>query len=336
MRQYTIKDIAIQLNLSPSTVSRALHKHPDISEETRQKVLDVAKELEYQPNPFARGLKKNQSKIIGVIVPQVKHFFFAAIMSGITDVAYKSGFAVMICQSNEREEREIINIQTLISQRISGMLVSLSQMTNSTDHFQLVIRLNIPVVFFDRVPEKEIASTVVVDDYEGALNAVEYLIKRGYRRIAHLAGPQTLSIGHSRFNGYVDALARHNIPFDEELVVYGGLNEEDGVIGFQALKNHFKKLPDAIFTVNDPVAIGVFTQLKEHHYRIPEDVAILGFSDNPIASLIEPPLTTVRQPAYEIGRSAATLLIRQIENEEQDAKPEKIVLKTELIIRKST
>jgi DNA-binding LacI/PurR family transcriptional regulator len=336
MRQYTIKDIAIQLNLSPSTVSRALHKHPDISEETRQKVLDVAKELEYQPNPFARGLKKNQSKIIGVIVPQVKHFFFAAIMSGITDVAYKSGFAVMICQSNEREEREIINIQTLISQRVSGMLVSLSQMTNSTDHFQLVIRLNIPVVFFDRVPEKEIASTVVVDDYEGALNAVEYLIKRGYRRIAHLAGPQTLSIGHSRFNGYVDALAKHNIPFNEELVVYGGLNEEDGAMGFQALKDHFKKLPDAIFTVNDPVAIGVFTQLKEHHYRIPEDVALLGFSDNPIASLIEPPLTTVRQPAYEIGRSAATLLIRQIEKEEQDAKPEKVVLKTELIIRKST
>ena len=336
MRQYTIKDIALQLNLSPSTVSRALHKHPDISDETRQKVLTVAKELEYQPNLFARGLKKNTSRIIGVIVPQVKHFFFAAIMGGITDVAYKSGFAVMICQSNEKEERETINIQTLIAQRVSGMLVSLSQKTSSTDHFQQVIKLNIPVVFFDRVPEDIEACSVVVNDYEGAFQAVEHLIQRGYRRIAHLAGPKTLSIGISRLEGYRDALKKHGFAFKDELVVYGGMNEEDGVAGFFELKKRFQTMPDAIFAVNDPVAIGLYTELKENQYRIPQDVALVGFSDNPIASLIDPPLTTVRQPAYDIGRCAANLLIKQIQKEDQVFKPEKIVLTTELIVRKST
>jgi len=336
MSQTTIKDIAAKLNISPSTVSRALHNHPKVTDETKRKVREMAKTLNYHPDSVARSLKKQSSNIIGVIVPQVKHYFFAAIMSGITDIAYKAGYTVMIFQSNEDYHREVMNTRAVISQRAAGLLVSLSRPTHNYAHFEELLARGIPLVFFDRVCHELEANKVIVDDFDGAMQATEHLIERGYRRIAHLAGPQNLSIGKERLAGYRTALEKNNRPYCEELVVIGGLNEEDGMSGFLELLQKSDEKPDALFAVTDPVAIGAYTKMKEQKIRIPTDIALVGFSDSPIASLIDPPLSTVRQPAYEIGVAAAKLLLQQIENKSPENFPETIVLKTELIIRQSS
>ncbi|MCK4689585.1 MAG: LacI family DNA-binding transcriptional regulator, partial [Candidatus Marinimicrobia bacterium] len=234
-RQVTIKDIAKKLNISPSTVSRALRDHPDISTQTKKRVNSLAEELDYQPDSIAQSLKKRRTNLIGVIVPEIKHNFFSAAISGIEEVAYRAGYAIIVSQSNESYDRECVNVRALISNRVAGLLISISQTTEISDHFKLLERQGIPFVFFDRVCEDIEASKVVVDDFHGAFKAVEHLINSGYKRIAHLAGPKHLSISQCRLNGYLSALKKHEIPYDENLIVHGGLNEEDGIKGFQKL-----------------------------------------------------------------------------------------------------
>lgn len=336
MAQPTIKDIAKTLGLSPSTVSRALNDHPDISRETKQKVQETAEALDYHPNSVAQSLQSRRSNIIGVVVPQVKHVFFAQIMAGITDIAHEAGYTVMICQSNDDYAREELNIKALISQRVAGLLISISQSTDMWEHFDYLIKRGIPLVFFDRVSEKVQASKVVVDDFEGAFHAVEFLIERGYRKIAHLGGPDFLNISQDRYKGYEAALKKHGLLFDPRMVLHIGLNEEHGVEGMARLLQQAPERPDAVFCVDDPVAIGAYSHLRSVGLHIPGDVALVGFSDNPIASLVDPPLTTVRQPAYEIGRRATELLLEQLKSDEAGRKPRREILKTELIIRQST
>lgn len=333
-RQVTIKDIAKKLNISPSTVSRALHDHPDISTQTKEVINSLAEELDYQPDSIAQSLKKRRTNLIGVIVPEIKHNFFSAAISGIEEVAYRAGYAIIVSQSNESYDRECVNVRALISNRVAGLLISISQTTEISDHFKLLERQGIPFVFFDRVCEDIEASKVVVDDFHGAFKAVEHLINSGYKRIAHLAGPTHLSISQQRYNGYLSALNKYKIQYNENYVVHGGLNEEDGIKGFQKLLK-LDQLPDALFAVNDPVAIGAFEKIKEHGLKIPGDIALVGFSNNPITRLVEPSLTTVSQPAYKVGKVAAELLIEQIKSGENFI-PRKEVLKTELIIRNST
>ena len=335
MAQPTIKDIAKKLGLSPSTVSRALNDHPDISKETKRRVQEISDELDYHPNSIAQSLQSKRSNIIGVVVPQVKHVFFAEIMAGITDIAHDAGYTVMICQSNDDYEREELNLKALISQHVAGLLISISQSTEGSEHFDQLIKRNIPIVFFDRVSDLVEASKVVVNDFEGALKAVEYLIQKGYRRIAHLGGPKFLNISKNRYNGYETALKKHGLPIDEELILHNGLNEEHGVEGMLRLLEQVAVSPDAVFCVNDPVAIGAYTVIRKKGLQIPNDVALIGFSDNPIASLVDPPLTTVRQPAYDIGRRATELLLEQLKQDADDMHPRREVLKTELIIRQS-
>jgi len=333
-RPVTIKDIAKQLNISPSTVSRALRDHPDISPETKKAVNNLAKELDYHPNSIAQSLQKRRTNLIGVIVPEIKHDFFSAAISGIEEIAYRAGYAIIVSQSNENYEREVVNVRALLSNRVAGLLISISQSTANSDHFKLLERQKTPFVFFDRVCEDVNTSKVVVDDFDGAYTATEHLIKKGYQRIAHLAGPKHISISKKRLEGYKSALNENNMLFDERLVVYGGFNEEEGRLGFQRLFQ-LEQMPDAIFAVNDPVAIGAFEKIKEHGFKIPEDIALVGFSNNPVTRLIEPSLTTISQPAYEVGKRAAKLLIEQIKSGENFI-PRKEVLKTELIIRNST
>ncbi|MBN1780609.1 LacI family DNA-binding transcriptional regulator [bacterium] len=332
----TIKDIASRLNISVSTVSRALRNHPDISTETKRRVIAMADELDYHPNAIAQSLKRNRTNLIGVIVPQVKHDFFATVMSGIADVAYNAGYSVMIFQSNETYEREVLNVKAVMAQRAAGFLVSISKATKNYDHFLQLVDKDIPIVFFDRGCDEIPVSQVVVDDYDGAYQLVRHLIDTGYRRIAHLAGPEYLSIGKQRLDGYRDALKEAGMPFDPALVVTGGLNEEDGLSGFNRLQEQCPQFPDAIFAVTDPVAYGVFQRLREHRYRIPDDVALAGFSDSNIASLLDPPLTTVRQPTYEIGQEAMNVLHRLIQQKQRTYRLKKYVLKTELVVREST
>jgi DNA-binding LacI/PurR family transcriptional regulator len=333
MKHTTIIDIAEKLGISASTVSRALTDHPDIKKETKEQVKKVAAELHYSPNPIARSLKSNRTTTIGVIVPEIKHDFFSSAISGIEEVAYQSGYTIIVCQSNESYEREVINTNALMQHRVAGVIVSISQNTKDGQHFQDLIRRKIPLVFFDRVCNDVLASRVVIDDYRCAFEVVTHLVQRGYKRIVHFAGPKELGICDRRWNGYVDALQQSGLALQNSSVRYGGLHEEDGYRSMDCLLKE-GMIPDAIFAVNDPVAIGAFQRIKEAGLRIPNDVALVGFSNNKITSLVDPPMTTVDQPSFEMGRKATEILISTIED--GTTEPSTIIVDAKLIVRGST
>ena len=334
MKNATIKDIARELRVSAATVSRALRDHPNISSERKESVWEVARKLNYHPDSVAQSLKSGSTQTIGVILPAIKYHFFSEALDGIEDEAFKSGYTVLVCKSNESHDREVINAEMLASKRVAGIIVSLSQDSRDTDHFSRLIRRNVPVVFFDRVPDKMKVPKVVVDDYEAAFALTEYLIGSGYRNIAHLSGPKSLLISRLRMQGYRDALKKHRLSAPKGGVLFGGLEEEDGKTEGARLLS-LSPRPDAVFAVNDPVALGVYQACKEGGVRIPQDLAVAGFSDNPISALLNPPLTSVSQPAYEIGVTAAKLLLAQI-REGKPAKSGFAVCRTRLIIREST
>jgi len=335
MGQVTIKDIARRLKLSPSTVSRALRDHPDISPATKDRIRALAVQIHYQPNNIAKSLQTRRSTTIGVIVPEIRYDFFANTISGIEEEAHRAGYSIIVAQSNERYQQEVRNTEAMIANRVAGLLVSVSQETNDAAHLESVIRQGIPMVLFDRTIDIPAAGKVVVDDHDGAYAAVAHCIRCGCRRIAHLAGSQCLSIGRHRRTGYEQALKDHGLPVDTRLVVAGGGQESDGRSGAKTLMDSTDP-PDAIFAFNDPVAIGAHVYLKETGWRIPEDIALVGFSNNPVTALIEPPLTTVNQPAHEIGRTAAGLLLKQLEDNRTALTAEIRILKTDLIVRQST
>ena len=334
MSQITIKDLAINLGLSTSTISRALHDHPDIKPETKELVRQAAIQLGYEPNIVARNLKAKYSNQIGIIVPEIKHDFFSKAISGIEEVAYKAGFTVIVSQSNEDGEREKINTNALYLHRVSGMIVSLSQTTQNIDHFKALLEKGVKIVFFDRVSEDDLDTyRVVIDDFQSSYEAVKYIISKGYKRIVHLAGPKILQNCIDRLGGYKKALEDSGLEFNENLVVYGGMHEENGIESIEKLKVNDIKF-DAVFAVNDPVAVGATLYLKRNGYKIPDDVAIVGFSNNPITEYMTPSLTTVEQPAYEMGKKAASMLISLIKGETESVE-RKVVLPARLILRES-
>ena len=335
MTNTTISDIAKKLKISASTVSRALNNHPDIKPETKEQVKKLAKRLNYSPNPIARSLKTKRTNVIGVIVPEIKHDFFASAISGIEEVAYHSGYIILVCQSNESYEREIINTNALMHQRVAGLIVSISQNTKNGNHFKQLIDRGIPLVFFDRACSDISTNKVVIDDAKSAYAAVTHLIERGHKRIAHFSGPKTLAICKQRLKGYKDALKKANLPLLDELIRYGGLHEDNG---YESMDTLLKEniIPDAIFAVNDPVAIGAFQRIKEAGLKIPKDIAIVGFSNNKITALVDPPLTTVNQPSFDMGKKATEILIEMIVKEKSNTQRKTVVLDAELVIRGST
>lgn len=332
-RESTIRDIALKLDISVSTVSRALRNMPEVNEKTRIKVLAMAEQLNYEPNRVAQSLRIKRTNTIGVIVPEVEMHFFSSIISGIQEAANRLGFNVMFCQSNESYDTELANIQALISSRVDGLLISLSRETKNPGHIHNLIEKNIPLVLFDRVFDDIKTSKVIVDDYEGAFNAVSYIVKTGCTRIAYLGGPSDMSISNYRLKGYLDALKQSNVS-QVPLVVHCENLEEGAAKEAEKLLS-LDNPPDAIFCFNDPVAIKVMQVIKEKGLQIPEQIAIVGFTDDPVSALITPSLTTVTQPSYEMGKTAAQLLIKQITAKE-DFEPETKILKTELAIRDST
>ena len=335
MENATITDIAKKLKISASTVSRALNNHPDIKKETKDQVKKLAEKLNYSPNPIARSLKTKRTNVIGVIVPEIKHDFFSSAISGIEEVAYHSGYIILVCQSNESYEREIINTNALMHQRVAGLIVSISQNTKNGNHFKESIDRGIPLVFFDRACNDISTNKVIIDDARSAFIAVTHLIERGHKKIAHFSGPKTLEICIQRLKGYKNALKKANIPLSDKLICYGDLHEDNGYASMDTLLKQ-NIIPDAIFAVNDPVAIGAFQRIKEAGLKIPEDIAIVGFSNNRITSLIDPPLTTVNQPSFDMGKKAAEILIEMIEKENNDNQRKTVVLDAELIVRGST
>lgn len=334
MKHITIFDIAKKLGISPSTVSRALNDHPNISQQTKFRVKKMAEELDFSPNSIAKSLKNNSTTTIGVIVPDIKHDFFSSAISGIEEFGYNAGYSIIVCQSNDCLEREIINTNVLLHQRIAGVIVSISLYTNQGDHFKKIINRGIPLVFFDRACDDVAACKVIIDDLNSAFNAVNYLINKGHKKIAHLAGPQTLNIYKKRLEGYKNALLNSGLPFLEDYVLFGDVHEKDG---YKALDCLFKKrlIPDAVFTINDDVAIGALQRIKEEGFSIPEDIALIGFSNTKISSVVHPSITTINQPSFDMGKKATEILIELIEKRNRIFDPKTIVLNTELVIRES-
>ena len=331
--QITIKDIARALNISPSTVSRALKNHPDISQYTKDSVNKYAKDFHYVPNALALSLRMSKNNTIGVIVPEIIHYFFSSILSGIEQVANQEGFNVILCQSSENYEKEIRNTKALISTRVSGVLASLSKHTTNYDHFQEIIDSDIPLVFFDRICIGIITDRVVVDDYSGAFAAVEYLIQTGCKRIAFYSSPLHLEISKNRKNGYLDALRKYSVPIDESLIRVCDTREDAIIITPEILDRPNR--PDGFFAINDHCAAGILYSVKLANLRIPEDVSIFGFSDGELAKACDPMLSTVEQHGFEMGKNAASLLLDKINGVTHGQYTNKIV-KTNLIIRGTT
>jgi len=330
----TIKDIAKKLNLHHTTVSRALRFHPDVSEETKKRVHDLATKLDYHPNIIAQSFKKKKSRTIGIIVPDFKNDFFARLISGIEADAYEAGYDILICQSDEQNDREKLKVGTLISNQVCGAVVCIAYNTKRGDHFKIFNNRHIPLAFCHRVCKDVDAIKIVSDNEGGSFKITEHLIRTGRKNIAYLAAPLELPVGFGRYNGFVKAMRYHEVPLNKNLVIIGGVRKEDGKQGAIELLKKGKNI-DAIYAINDIVAIGAMFHLKECGIKIPEDIAIAGFGDNEAASLVDPALTTVRQNPISLGKIAVDKLIEQIENPKSTINTETIVINTELIIRKS-
>lgn len=331
----TIHDIAKKLNLSASTVSRALNDNPVISETTRKLVKKMAGDMGYRPNTLAANLRTRRTNTIGVIVPLINRHFFSSVISGIEDVAYSQGFAVTISQSNDKLEKESKITQTLFANRVDGIILSIGMETNSYDHIKLFSERKIPVVFFDRVVDEIKAHKIVVDDYGGGYRATRHLISQGAKTIAHIGGPLNLKIYEYRQKGYCEALKEAGLTVDKSMIINNSLTREEGKKAIQQLfQNNVK--PDAIFCANDTTALSVIIYLQENGYKVPEDIAIVGFSNEPFSEVVTPSISTVKQPGYLIGQKAAQLIIDQISNGGSNTEFKTIVMPTELIIRNSS
>ena len=334
VEQITLKDIAKRLNVSPSTVSRALKDNPEIGESTRKAIQKLAEELNYQPNAVALSLRKRKTFTIGVVVPEIVHYFFSSVISGIEDEAHSNNYQVVLCQSSEKYEHEVRNLKTLAQSQVDGILISHSKETRDFEHIWELRNKGVPVVFYDRtVPNVDLAH-VAVDDVEGAFQATNHLIEVGCKNIVHMYGPMHIDIHEARFEGYKKALKKHAIPLRDELVVAADNFQMGQTAIDQLLAN--KTAFDGLFAVNDMTAVGAMKAMKRAGIRIPEDVAVVGFGDDSaLSEMVDPALSSVYQPGFDMGRKAAQLLM-QIIDDKNGTDPQKIQLKTELHIRESS
>lgn len=332
----TIKELAVILHVSPSTISRALQNHPSIGKKTTLLVQETAQKLGYFPNSLASNLRRKKTNLIGVIIPRIDRHFQSSAISGIEEVCSKSGYYVTIFQSNNSYEREKENARMLMSSQADGVIACLAMETNHYEHLAVFKQKNIPLVFFDRVCYDIDTHKVVINDFEAAMKSTRHLLEAGCRRIAHIAGNQKMAIFRDRLKGYREAIIQEGMSLDEDLVcVTDDLSAEEGrqaVAGFLRLKNP----PDGIFCSNDTSAISAIQYIKSRGLKVPGDIAVAGFSNTPASLIIEPALTTIDDHAFEMGQAAARLLIRQIENPGENLAAETIVIPNDLIAREST
>lgn len=333
----TIKDIARTLNLSTSTVSRALRGSYEISPETKKLVLEYAEKINYRPNPIALSLKERRSRAIGVVMTEIANNFFSQAINGIESIAYNRGYHVIITQAHESRDREIVNVQHLASRSVDGLVVSVSSESEDISHLKELHEKGLPIVFFDRITDEIETHKVTANNYLGAFHATEHLIFEGYKRIAHITSSSHLSITKERLRGYREALEKHNIPYSENLVKYcnhGGMIAEEVE---RAVKDVFsvKPKPDAVFTASDRITTVCLRVLKEAKQK-KFDVGIIGFTNTNLGDLFQPTLSVIRQPAFEIGQVATEKLIQIIESKRPITEFETKVLETELIIRESS
>lgn len=325
-----LEDLAKQLNVSKVTISKALRGHPDISHSTTAKVKALAEELGYMPNIMARNLSSRRSNTIGLVVPKIAHVFFASIIEAIYDAAFENNYEIVLTVSQEKALREKKHILSLLSMRVDGLIISITEETTDLSIFEKVLSHGVRLVFIDRVPNMPNISSVTVNDRAGAFAAIEYAIKKGYKKIAHIGGYQNINIGKDRFDGFRDAMSKYKIPIKPKWVTEGGFSEEDG---YKAFKEIYKKgeLPEYILAVTYPVALGVYDAALELGVSIPGDIEITCFGNNTFNKNIPLFFNFVNQSTKELGTRAVKMMIEQINNP-KDFSPQKIVLDTELFI----
>jgi DNA-binding LacI/PurR family transcriptional regulator len=331
-RHISLKDLARELNVSISTVSRALKDHPDISPEMRERVKQLAAFYHYSPNPLAMGLLKQETRMIGVIVPDLVTHFYASIISGIESFAKEKDYFILIASSGESVQKEKESIENLLKARVEGFIICLSQETKETDHFEILLEQDIPLVFFDRVCLQGHVSCVTADNEEAACKITRHFYEQGYRRIAFISGPSHLNISKERSSGYLKGLRACNLKIDPDLIGQCSLNYESARKAMERLLN-LSEPPDAVFGINDTVAFAAMKEIKQTGLHIPDDIGLVGFTDEFHSTVVDPQLTSVTHPTFKMGRKAAELFFERIENA---GKPRTVILKTKLVIRESS
>ncbi len=334
-KEVTIYDIAKKLNISAATVSRALQDNPLVTQKTRKKILDAAQEMNYRTNTFASNLRKKSSHIIGVIVPRLNSSFMSDVIAGMELVANEASYNLIISQSLETFKKEVSNAKTMFSNRVDGLLVSLAYNTQNLDHFKPFVKRGTPVIFFDRVAETTGQPAIFIDNFKAGYEVTKHLIAQGCTKIVHLSGNQTRNVYADRFAGYKQALADHQLKFEKDYVIVSNLSAKEGA---EAAKHilQMKNRPDAVFSANDSCAIGCMLEMKSHGVKIPDEIAFAGFNNDPLCCVAEPNLTTINYQGYEMGKTAAQVLIGILNKQPENKITQNVILKSALIIRESS
>ena len=335
IKEVTIYDIAKIVGVSPATVSRGLQDHPSIRKDTKKRILDMAKEMGYRHNSFARNLRQQRTNTIGVIVHRLNSFFVATVIAGMEKVANEAGYNLIISQSLESFKKEAANAKTMFNSRVDGLMVSLAYDTENIDHFSDFIRKGVPVLFFDRIYDNPNCTSVFIDNYRAAFEITTHLLNQGCKNIVHITGSLKRNVYSERLKGYQAALESHGIAFDESLVLINELNEEAGIeAGKQILQMPLK--PDGVFVSNDVCAAYCMRTLKASGISIPDDIAFAGFNNDPISRVIEPNLTTINYPAYQMGEVSAQNMIHHLIGKDGSNSTNKIIMRAEMIVRNSS
>jgi LacI family transcriptional regulator len=334
-REVTIYDIAHQLGLSAATVSRGLHSTSSVSQKTRKRILAKAKELGYRSNTFASNLRRNKTNTIAVLMHELNSTFMLSVLTGIEKVIATTGYDIIIAHSAESGKKEVAHAHQLFHKRVDGLITSLAFDTPNLSHFDEFINKKIPIIFFDRVEENSESTKVIINNFKAGYEVTKHLIEQGCRRIAHLTGNLTRNVYGERYRGYIAALKEHNIAHNEELVIVNNLGKEQCIAATQKLVK-MEKMPDGLFVTNDFSAAVCIQTLKEAGIKIPEDIAIAGFNNDAISTIIEPKLTTVNYSGYDVGETAARLLLEHLGGNTDTETTRTVVLNSELIIRESS
>jgi LacI family transcriptional regulator len=333
-KEVTIYDIAEALKVSPATVSRGLKNHPGIRKDTKKRILDTARKMGYQHNKFASNLRRKNTNTIGVIIPRLNSYFMSTVIAGMEKVANASGYNLIISQSQESFKKEIASVTTMFNSRIDGMMISLAYDTRNTDHFEDLIKKQIPLIFFDRVIEHPECTSIVIDNKKAGYDATSHLLEQGCKRIVHVDGNVNRNVYADRLEGYKQAISERGIAFDPELVISNKLTDQTSSEAAEYIMG-LKKRPDGIFTANDTSAVACIRELKLAGVRVPDDIAVVGFNNDPISRVIEPNLTTIDYPGQEMGEIAATTLISKL-LKNPTGNLNTIVLRHSLIVRESS
>lgn len=334
-KEVTIYDIAKELSISPTTVSRGLNNHPAVNKTTKQKIFDAANQMGYRSNMFASKLRKQRTNTIGVIVPLLNSNFQSSVMAGMEKVANEAGYNLIISQSLENAEKEVANAKTMFDNRVDGLLVSIAYDTENIDHFEPFFSKGIPLLFYDRVPDHKKCTSVVINNIQAAYKATAHLIEQGCRNIVHISGNLKVNVYKDRLKGYKYALVDNDIPFNESSVITTNLTEEAGISAAEQILA-MNPRPDGIFVSNDNCAVICMKTLKQAGVSIPEDIAVIGFNNDPIGRVIEPNLTTIDYPGQEMGEVAVRSLINYLDGMSDVSITNTITLRSELIVRESS